>query len=597
MRHLLKIRNKKDINNLLFFFVFFLFIPFSSLMPQMGINEENINIKFNLAINLLDNKEYQKAIKNFEEIVFNIPFNSKTTAAHFLIGKANYESGNVLQAEKKLLGFLDEYPNSKYADEVRILLAKIYTSRSDYSKGLYYICQIVEYTSASNYNASAKEYGNNIIKNNFTAAKLFNEIKNYSDPKVRAYLKLNLAKLYIKEKNSFQSELTLNELIKSHQSNEEFSEAMDMLKGMPELKKKNYDIGTQIGVIIPVIDDTVAEKYVNPPMEVLEGIKFAVDEYNMRNDKKVGLLIRDSNRDKKRIGEIYDEFKENKNIPVILGPVFSDEVRFALDIFKGLKVPIISPTATDNDLTELNPNFFQANPNFSVRGKVMAQYIYFVENKKRIAVLAASSGYAQQEAAAFIKEFQSIGGTIVIDETYNSSSFQLEEPIAAIAKQIKKIDGLYIPLSDKIDAPVILSQLLQHRIDVNLYGNQDWLMAKGFETSTNLSNKLTFISDYYIDYENPGYKEFAAKFKEKTGFNAERNALYGYDLAKYILEVIDDKNFSKEAISSKITSGVVSEGFHNNMCFNKYRINRYLNIVRFKDGVFELIDRFQSSNN
>ncbi len=595
MLHLLKIRNKKDLNKLLFFF--FLFIPFFASFAQLGINEESINIKFNLAINLLDNKEYQKAIKNFEEIVYNIPFNSKTTISHFLIGKALYESGNALQAEKKLIGFLDEYPNSKYADEVRILLAKIYSSRSDYEKSLYQICQIIEYTNSPSYNISAKEYGGFLLQNYYTAAKLFNEVKNYSDSKVRSFLKLNLAKLYIKEKNSFQAELTLNELIKSHQTNEEFSEAAELLRDLPELKKKNYNIGTQIGVILPVIDDTVSEKLVNPPLEVLEGIKFAVDEYNLRNDKKVALLIRDSNRDKKKIQEIYNEFKENKEIPVILGPVFSDEVRYALDIFKNLKIPIISPTATDNDLTELNPNFFQANPNFAVRGKVMAQYIYFVENKKKIAVLSASSGYSLQEASAFIKEFQLIGGTIVINETYNSSSFQLDEPIAAIAKQIKKIEGLYIPLSDKIDAPVILSQLFQHKIDVNLYGNQDWLMAKGFETSTNLSNKLTFISDYYIDYENPGYKEFAAKFKEKTGFNAERNALYGYDLAKYILEIIDDKNFDKETISSKLTGGVVSEGFHNNMCFNKNRINRYLNIVRFKDGIFELIDRFQSSNN
>jgi branched-chain amino acid transport system substrate-binding protein len=563
----------------------------------MGVNEESINIKFNLALNLFDNKEYQKAIKNFEEIVYNLPFNSKTTISHFFICKAYNELGNVLQAEKKMTDFVDEYPNSKYADEVRILLCRVYFTQTNYLKCLDQICRLIETTSSPSYNNSAKEFGNSLIENHFTAAQLFNEIKNYGGSKSRAYLKLNLAKLYLKEKNNFQAELTLNELLKSHVGSEEFSEAAELLKEMPELKRKNYDIGTYIGVICPVVDDTVADKQVNPPLEVLEGIKFAVDEYNFKTEKKVALLIRDSNRDKKRISEIHSEFAERKDIPVVLGPVFSDEVRYALDIFKGTDIPIISPTATDNDLTDLNPNFFQANPNFSVRGKVMAQYIYFVENKRKIAVLSASAGYSATEAMAFIKEFQAIGGTIVIHETYNSSSFQLDEPVKNIARQVKKIEGLYLPLSDKIDAPVILSQLYQHKIDVNLYGNQDWFMAKGFETSTNLSNKLTFISDYYIDYENPGYKEFAAKFKEKTGLNAERNALYGYDLAKFVLDIIDDKIFDKDTIAAKIKSGSVSEGFHNNISFNKYRINRYLNIVRFKDGIFELIDRFQSSNN
>lgn len=581
----------------IFLFLLLTLLPVSSLLPQMGVNEESINIKFNLALNLFDNKEYQKAIKNFEEIVFNLPFNSKTTISHYLVAKAFYENGNSLQAEKNLNSFLVEYPNSKYADDARLLASKICFERSDYIKSLNHICTLIEYTGSALNNNSAKEYGNYVIQNFILASQLFNEIKNYSDSKVRAFLKLNLAKLYIKEKNAFQAELTLNEIVKMHQSSEEFSEAMELVKDVPNLKKKSYDLGSVIGVIIPIDDDTVTNKQVNPPLEVLEGIKFAVDEYNFKSDKKVGLLLRDSNRNKKRITEIYNEFKENDKIPVILGPVFSDEVRFALDIFKSLKIPIISPTATDNDLTELNPNFFQANPNFSVRGKVMAQYIYFVENKKRIAVLSANQGYSMQEATAFIKEFQLIGGTIVVNETYSSSSFKLEEPVANIAKLIKKIDGIYLPLSDKIDAPVILSQLYQKNIDVNLYGNQDWFMAKGFETSTNLSNKLTFISDYFIDFENPGYKEFAAKFKEKTGLPADRNALYGYDMTKYILEIIDDKTFDKDSIASRITGGALSEGFHNNICFNKNRINRFLNIVRFKDGVFELIDRFQSSNN
>jgi len=563
---------------------------------QKEINEESINIKFNMAVNLFDSREYEKAVKNFEDIV-NYSFNDKTTISHFFLAKSYYAIGNTIQAEKYFSSFIADYPNSKYIDEVRILLAKLYYEQKDYIKSLSQVCLLIEYTNSASYSSTAKSYGSMVMQNHLTSAEVFNEIKNYSDNRVRAYLKINLAKIYIKEKNIFQAEQTINEFIKTHQKSEEFSEAVEIQKNIPEYKKTSYDLACVLGVILPLVDDTVADKQVNPPYEVLQGIKYAIDEYNSTADKKVGLLIRDSNRDKKQIQTIYNEFKENKQLSAVLGPIFSDEVRYALDVFKNSGIPVISPTATDNDLTEVSNEFFQANPNFSVRGKVMAQYIYFVENKRKIAVLSASEGYAQLEAAAFIKEFTALGGTIILNSTYTSKSFQLDAAVKAISRQVRRIEGIYLPLSDKIDAPVILSQLLKFRINVKLYGNQDWFNAKGFETSTNLSNKLILISDYFIDYNNPAYKEFALKFKEKTGLPAERNELYGYDLAKYMLDIIDGKTTDKDSVTAKILSEAKSEGYHNNISFNKNRINRFLNIVRFKDGMFELIDRFQSSNN
>ena len=50
------------------------------------------------------------------------------------------------------------------------------------------------------------------------------------------------------------------------------------------------------------------------------------------------------------------------------------------------------------------------------------------------------------------------------------------------------------------------------------------------------------------------------------------------------------------AIKNKIISGMVSSGYHNNISFDENRVNRFLNIVRYRDGVFELIEKFRSGN-
>ena len=281
---------------------------------------------------------------------------------------------------------------------------------------------------------------------------------------------------------------------------------------------------------------------------------------------------------------------------MILGPVFSDEVRAALNTFKYSQIPIISPTATDNNLTALNENFFQSNPSFDMRGRVMAEYIYYVENKRSMAVLNAVNGYSPLLANSFINEFDSLGGSIVLHETYQSKSFDLSKQVDSMLASPDSIEGIYVPLADKMDAPVILSSLVRDSLYIPLYGNQDWFIAKGYETSPELSNMLTFTSDYFIDYNNREYLDFSKKFLSQTGKDANRNVLYGYDLANYVLNILKDTDGSSSSIELKMESGITGRGFHNNISFGEARVNRFLNIIRYRNGIFEQIDKFRAGH-
>ena len=66
-----------------------------------------------------------------------------------------------------------------------------------------------------------------------------------------------------------------------------------------------------------------------------------------------------------------------------------------------------------------------------------------------------------------------------------------------------------------------------------------------------------------------------------------------YDAAKYLLTAIRNSESGRKNLVEKMTSGMVSSGLHNNISFDDRRINRYLNIVRYRNGVFELVDKFR----
>jgi ABC-type branched-subunit amino acid transport system substrate-binding protein len=223
----------------------------------------------------------------------------------------------------------------------------------------------------------------------------------------------------------------------------------------------------------------------------------------------------------------------------------------------------------------------------------MADYVYSIENKKRLAVINSIEGYAPTIASAFVEEFNKLGGKILLRETYNYSSNTGSTGLSKLIEYKNSLDGVFIPLSDKAEAPYILSQLVQNGIDLPLFGNQDWMQAKGLETSTSLSNKLTITSDYFIDYNDPDYQSFSKEFQNKTGMEVNRNILYGYDAAKFILYVIENTMPVRIKIKKKIESGFNIHGYHNNISFNTGRINRNLNIVKYNNGIFELADRYE----
>jgi branched-chain amino acid transport system substrate-binding protein len=305
------------------------------------------------------------------------------------------------------------------------------------------------------------------------------------------------------------------------------------------------------------------------------------------------LLIRDTKKDVNEIKKIKEEFTSLNSLVAVIGPIFSNEVRAALEEFDDFDIPIISPTATDDDLTSLSHNFFQANPSFTVRGKIMAQYVFYVENKRVVSVMNSIEGYSPILAASFTNEFENLGGKVLRKESFRDNYTDFSEPISKIFSDSLIIEGIYIPLSDNSVTPYIFSELTQYGIKIPLFGNQDWFTAKGFETAPEISNNLVFTTDYFVDFNTEAYKNFNEQFISISGKDVNRNILYGYDAAKFVLTAYRNSESGRKNLVEKMISGMVSSGLRNSISFDERRVNKFLNIVRYRDGVFELVDKFR----
>ncbi len=568
------------------------YLPFLFLLLSIQILPQEVNPKFQLALSKYGSEQYEDALKLFGEVYSST--SSYSSAALLFKGKTELKLDRLEQARKTITGFLTVYPATALRDEARITLAKIFVELGDGQSALREILYLIEDTRSEEYLSYAKETGEKIAASLLTSDDLEKMLPLASGKKAKPFLLLLTGKSYLKINNKLDADAAFLEILELYPESPEEEEASVLYR--QELKEKQEIYDNQVPVIaalLPLTKSGTDEESASAK-EILEGIKFAVSEYNDQKVNKVGLLILNTEGSPARIDDLQKELDRIPSLKVIIGPIFSDEVRAALRVFKNKNIPIISPTATDNDLTELNDLFFQANPNFNIRGKGMAQYVFYVEKKRKIAVLNAVEGYSPDEALGFTSEFERLGGEIIARETYNSGSFELQAQ-ARILSGYPELEGIFIPLADKADASVIINELMMNNISVPIYGNQDWFNSKINSNLSGLSGQLIFTSDHFIDYNNIAYQEFSIKFNSVASIDVSRNVFYGYDAAKFILASVSNWDISPLEISKRFKRGIEVEGYHNNICFDGQRVNNFLNIIRFRDGSFELEEKYKIS--
>ncbi len=576
--------------NTSFILLFIIQILFSlNFTFSQGVSEEEINKSFDSALTLFNSGKYEESLDNFTKFVTDYKNNSKTTTAEFFIAKIHLQLKQLNQFKYSADQFLELYPSSNYVDEVRLLLTKYYLEIANYYNAFREILFIIEKTNSSMYEQKAKKVGEGIAAKYLNETQLQKFYSSFNSEKVKPYILLQQGKCLIRNGDSYNAENTFEELIRNYPGSNEYSEA----KKLVNYSYTPVSANTIIGVMLPLETNSAGQYTSQPAIEILEGIKFAVDEFNELRNKKVGLLIRDTKKDINEIKNIRDEFVSLNSLVAILGPIFSNEVRATLHEFDDYNIPIISPTATDDDLTSISHNFFQANPSFSVRGRLMAQYLYYSENRRDMSVMNSIDGYSPILAASFISEFEELGGRVANRESYKNDYTDFSSPVSKIFSDSLVIQGIYIPLSDNSVTPFIFSEFIKYGIKIPIYGNQDWFTAKGFETASEVSDNLTFTSDYFVDFNSEVFKNFSDQFGTVTGKDVNRNVLYGYDTAKYLLTAIRNSEPGRKNLVDKMISGMVSSGLHNNISFDARRINKFLNIVRYNADVFELVDKFR----
>jgi ABC-type branched-subunit amino acid transport system substrate-binding protein len=430
----------------LLFAVYILFVPRADAQDRRIVQSERAEAIFQAGIAAFSKGDYGAALENFDRILDGGDITQRTTAAYIMSGKAMIELGQHREAIRRLQRFIDRFPYSLYQDDAYYTIGVAYLRDRRYEDALYMFLRTAEYTERSALLGDAYAYASRIISEHLPPEEVNAIYEKERGDFARGYLALEIARQFIERGNIGNARNLLEDAIRDHWRHPLIGEMRSLLDTIDK------GISLKIGVILPLFEEQRNNPARSLGIELLQGIRFAVDEHNAQSEIKLYMDIRDSRRQPSIAARHAQELVSDGEVVAILGPVFSDEAFATAGIANARGVPIITPTATANHIADIGRYVFQTNPDYRTRGRAMARYAVEHLGYSSLAVLSPVDSHGMDIAEGFIEEVNALGGAyIVVSEWYRTGETNMSQQFYNIrSRGLQDSLHLYISFSGDV---------------------------------------------------------------------------------------------------------------------------------------------------
>jgi branched-chain amino acid transport system substrate-binding protein len=272
---------------------------------------------------------------------------------------------------------------------------------------------------------------------------------------------------------------------------------------------------------------------------------------------QITLVVRDSGYGEKVPEGVINELIDTERVIAVVGPLFNNQIRNLAGEIEYAQVPLITPGATDSNLSKISPLVFITSLTTEEQGRDMADYAIKDMGWKRLAILAPQSGVGQELAAAFADETGKLGGKILANVSYPEIVKDSKANIdySGEVRKIKAVrpQAIYIPgYTDELI--LITSQLSFSDVASVLLGANGWNENRLVRVCGKYVEGAYFTSGYYGDAASAAVRNFHNKYLNKYGSRPGYLAAQSYDATMIVLE-----NLEKGAKDGKQLAGMLSE--------------------------------------
>jgi branched-chain amino acid transport system substrate-binding protein len=273
------------------------------------------------------------------------------------------------------------------------------------------------------------------------------------------------------------------------------------------------------------------------------GIMMAADEINAAggiNGRKIKVLSEDDQSKQEEAANAVTKLISQNNVLAILGEVASSASIAAAPICQSNKVPMISPSSTNDEVTKKGDYIFRICFTDSYQGEyeaVFADQWTTANNKpKNVAMLLdVKSDYSQGLGKVFTAKFTALGGKIIGTASYANGDSDFRSQLTAIKATNPSM--LFVP-GYYTDIGQIAIQARDLGITCPLLGGDGWESPKLIEIGGKALEGSYYTNHYFYADPAPVVANFVQKYKERYGQIPDALAALGYDDMKTLADAM-----------------------------------------------------------
>ncbi len=294
----------------------------------------------------------------------------------------------------------------------------------------------------------------------------------------------------------------------------------------------------KIGVILPLTGQFGAYG-----IRILDGIELRIKEVNQSGGiqgKKVKLVIANNAGKREKTIKVFRSMVEKDKVAVVIGAHSSTNTLALKTEAKILKVPVITPSSTNDVVTERNPYIFRSCFTDSFQGKTLAKYLYDKLKIRKVAVIYdvdEDGYYSRGLAKSFMETFEKAGGKVAVETGFHRTN----EDYRKIARKAVDagVQAIFIPGHPREISKLIKAAKEEHFKGL-LCGGDTWDTPEMLTMAGPGIEGGIFTSMFSPEEQRPEVKEFVRKMMKFREYPPGTWEAQGYDTAALLIKALSD---------------------------------------------------------
>ncbi|TFG85781.1 MAG: hypothetical protein E4H17_04730, partial [Gemmatimonadales bacterium] len=310
----------------------------------------------------------------------------------------------------------------------------------------------------------------------------------------------------------------------------------------------------QIGLLSPL-----TEKYAVLGNAFVDAALLALEAANQEMGTQFELKVEDTAGDPVTAALAARRLCSEEGSIAVLGALMSAPTAAGALVCDIYGVPLVSPTATNDNLWKLGDGVFQTNMSGLFEVRLLAQLATTVLLKERFAILYPDNPEGRRDAEVFASEVEALGGQVVARASFPDQGTDFKDPILSLREYRPEV--IFAPAT--VDQMVLLGpQLDFFKSGALVLGLSNWNSDRLIERAGAVLERALLPSDLAM-FQPRWTSEFNARWVEANyPREATPLALRAYQATRMLLDTIQQSGaINRAQLDAALRSRLASREF------------------------------------